>query len=325
MITDLSIRNFKSIKSLDPRCRRVNIFIGEPNTGKSNILESLGLLCGTAHGDIHRFVRFKTISNLFFDDIVDNPVEVSINRKGEKEKLKMTIGLEASGFQGVVARNDSKEVVFTAADYRNIRQGLQIASLRFVRCYHYSPIESFPEINPEYLIPPHGTNLFSVLKSRSELNRQVADMFHSYGLELVLRGQDHSIEVQRRVGSLLVSYPFSSVSDTLRRMVFHLAAIKSNKGSSIVLEEPECNSFPFYTQQLAETIGLDTANQYFISTHNPYFLLSLIEKTLSKDLGVFLTYLEDHETRVKMAGRKALGEMLNLEHDPFLGLRNIIQ
>ncbi len=41
MIEKLAIKNFKSIKELDIDCRRINLFIGEPNTGKSNILEAL--------------------------------------------------------------------------------------------------------------------------------------------------------------------------------------------------------------------------------------------------------------------------------------------
>ncbi len=43
MISNLTIRNFKSIKELSLSCRKLNIFIGEPNTGKSNILEALSL------------------------------------------------------------------------------------------------------------------------------------------------------------------------------------------------------------------------------------------------------------------------------------------
>ena len=43
MIEKLSVKNFKSIKDLSIDCKRINLFIGEPNTGKSNILESLGL------------------------------------------------------------------------------------------------------------------------------------------------------------------------------------------------------------------------------------------------------------------------------------------
>ena len=282
MITRLSVRNFKSIKTLDISCKRVNVLMGEPNVGKSNILESLGFLCGLAHGDIGRYVRFRTVSDLFFDDIVKDPIDISIVRKGEKERTRLELGLHEDGV---------------------VNGGL---------------------IAPDYLVPPDGPNLFSVLRAHPELTGLVASMLGRYGLELVLRDQEHSIEVQRRVGNLIVSHPLSSVSDTLRRMVFHWAVVKSNKGATIVLEEPESNSFPFYTQQLAETIGLDRSNQFLISTHNPYFLLSLIEKTPRKDIAVLLTHLDGHTTRVKVASSKLLSEMLNLEHDPFLGLRNII-
>ncbi len=33
-IREVEIENFKSIKNLKLECKRVNIFIGEPNTGK---------------------------------------------------------------------------------------------------------------------------------------------------------------------------------------------------------------------------------------------------------------------------------------------------
>ncbi|MEP7169716.1 MAG: AAA family ATPase, partial [Bacteroidota bacterium] len=41
----LKIHNFKSVKKLDIPCNRINIFIGKPNVGKSNILEALSLFC----------------------------------------------------------------------------------------------------------------------------------------------------------------------------------------------------------------------------------------------------------------------------------------
>jgi predicted ATPase len=34
MITELHVRNFKSVKAVDLKCSRINVFIGEPNTGK---------------------------------------------------------------------------------------------------------------------------------------------------------------------------------------------------------------------------------------------------------------------------------------------------
>jgi AAA15 family ATPase/GTPase len=43
-IKTIEIKNFKSIRHQKIEdCRRVNVFIGYPNVGKSNILEALGL------------------------------------------------------------------------------------------------------------------------------------------------------------------------------------------------------------------------------------------------------------------------------------------
>lgn len=80
MISHLKIKNFKSIRDLSLDCKRVNVFIGEPNTGKSNILESLGILSFNYHGyygdDAKRFVRFGNTSNLSYDEILDEEIEI---------------------------------------------------------------------------------------------------------------------------------------------------------------------------------------------------------------------------------------------------------
>ena len=43
MIKNLQINNYKSINQIDLNCSRINVLIGEPNSGKSNILEALDL------------------------------------------------------------------------------------------------------------------------------------------------------------------------------------------------------------------------------------------------------------------------------------------
>jgi AAA15 family ATPase/GTPase len=40
----VEIKNFKSIKQTHFDCERVNVLIGKPDVGKSNIFEALGLL-----------------------------------------------------------------------------------------------------------------------------------------------------------------------------------------------------------------------------------------------------------------------------------------
>ena len=44
MIEEIKIKNFKSIKDLTLNCNKINVFIGKPNVGKSNVLEAIGLL-----------------------------------------------------------------------------------------------------------------------------------------------------------------------------------------------------------------------------------------------------------------------------------------
>ena len=45
-ISHVHINNFKSIKDVTLNdCRRINLFIGKPNVGKSNLLEAMSLFC----------------------------------------------------------------------------------------------------------------------------------------------------------------------------------------------------------------------------------------------------------------------------------------
>ena len=82
MINELEIHNFKSIKDLTLPCKRFNIFIGEPNTGKSNILEALGLLSFIGvrqyvlDSSLDGFVRHEQTSQLFFDEEIGDAIRV---------------------------------------------------------------------------------------------------------------------------------------------------------------------------------------------------------------------------------------------------------
>jgi hypothetical protein len=82
-ITTLRIQNFKSIKDVEMKPRRVNIIIGEPNVGKSNILEAMSLLGGMFFdGDkfMEGQIRYGIIRNLFYDN--DWSKEISVVGEG---------------------------------------------------------------------------------------------------------------------------------------------------------------------------------------------------------------------------------------------------
>ncbi len=83
LIKRLIVKNFKSIRQMELNCRRVNVFIREPNSGKSNILESLGLLSHLYHaGNLFDYVRTNIILDLFYDRDISKPIEIFIYDKG---------------------------------------------------------------------------------------------------------------------------------------------------------------------------------------------------------------------------------------------------
>jgi len=67
------ITNFKSLKDVTlSDCKRINLLIGKPNVGKSNILEAIGTYSlpyiKYSEGEkINQFIRLENIPELFFD------------------------------------------------------------------------------------------------------------------------------------------------------------------------------------------------------------------------------------------------------------------
>ena len=80
-------------------------------------------------------------------------------------------------------------------------------------------------------------------------------------------------------------------------------------------EEPEAHALPYYTKYLAERIALDDRNQYFITTHNPYFLMAVLEKAPRREAAVFVTYLEGTETRVARLSDDKIEELMDMGAD----------
>jgi hypothetical protein len=136
-------------------------------------------------------------------------------------------------------------------------------------------------------------------------------------------------ETEMKFGRMLkedVLCPFSYhlLSDTLQRIIFYFVAIQTNKKSTLVFEEPEVHSFPPYIKFLAEKIALDNNNQYFVSTHNIDFLLSLLSKTPKQDIAIFLTYMKNYQTGVKLLNDENIKNILDLKIDLFFNINKFL-
>jgi len=320
MIKRLSIRNFKSVRNLELACDRINIFIGEPNTGKSNILEAIGLLSFLFYGSfaptpplLEKFVRFESMINLFYDENLE-----------EKIEIESDLGVLNIEFDGDF-RIKWKDKLRVTADYRGVRERFPgIEELRAFKFYRFEVLDSFLKREPSFLLPPAGENLLTVLMTHKDLRKFVSEVFRKFGLRVVLKPQEDKIEVQKEIEDVVIAHPYALCSETLQRIIFYLTAIKTNKDSIIAFEEPESHAFPYYTKYLAERIALDkNNNQFFISTHNPYFLLPLVEK--AQDVAVFITFMEDYQTKVKKLSSEEIESVLDIGMDVFFNIERFLE
>ena len=327
MFDHLEIRNFKSVEHVALNCRRVNVLIGKPNTGKSNILESLGLISYVGHanrgGSLDSFVRCEDVSNLFHGGLLGRSVEITLHRSrslGEElrvqERVGLVLGYVNGRFKGGVGeegliRERGTEPIRTPIDpnaYAVMGNGLTLTvsqgdgALGIVptcKFYRFAPLATFPVKAGGFLSPPSGANILSLLLRDIELANEVNPLFSESGLKLGLNAEENRIDVLTEYGNSSFSHPYHLTSAHLQRLVFHIAALRTNSDSLVVLEDPECHPYSSHSEDLAQSIALDDrGNQFFVSTHSPQFLKSLLEKIPPGDVAVFKTNYYDYRTRV---------------------------
>ena len=365
IINELTIKNFKSLKEIKiEQCKQVNVFIGKPNTGKSNILEAISLLSGNIDENkkfLEGSVYYEKINDLFNMQDNSNPISVVSNvgtiqlsyfpsdkkfvwfaDNNGIDSLKNTLKFSSSNdainnfvkekkfAQEETQKSDTYEMML-ADKYRGKitiredsysfclinREGVIVNSdlIRFspVRSYHYKrkAIHGNPESG--YLIPPHGDNLLNVIRHSDKLQEVAGDFFKQYNFDLVLvqREEDanNEINIQRKLGAVHVQLPYTLAADTFQRMIFHLAAIYSNKDAVILFEEPEAHTYAPYQSFLVDEIIADEQNQYFITTHSNDIFDSLLREATEK-VAVFIVGYEDSQTKVRQLSEEEISNYL---------------
>jgi hypothetical protein len=315
MFSHIAINNFKSVRQLEFDPKRVNLFIGEPNTGKSNIVEALAFFSASNAANFKEEVRFKVAADLFFDQKVTTPIVV------EADELKLSLTFQGGGFQGAF--------VWPGAPGAHFSMNFQSVTSWFVPAgnihrYVFKPVALFQNPKPGVLNPPFGNNLVAVLFANEELRQRVGAVFKARGFRLQLKPTESELLISKDVNDEIYSYPWPSVSETLRRIVFFMAVLETNRDAILLLDEPEANTSPFYTKYLAERIALDETNQFFITTHNPYLLGSILAKAPADQVAVFVTYMENFETKLKPITGQRLTEVVDLSSDVFFNLEKLL-
>jgi AAA15 family ATPase/GTPase len=324
MIRELQIRNFKSVKALDLKCNRINVFIGEPNTGKSNILETIGLLhlFADQHEDFSRdevsfMLRVSQWTQLFRNQDPSQPASVSTDKVGVELRYN-------DERKQIDVYTDKKKVTSLRPDLLFVA-GERPPSVRFA-LYRFRKRDEFPSRETKFVVPPDAPNLLELLRKKDVL-QGLQPLLGEVNLDLDLTSRTIRLERQTAGEGIreTIYLPYSALSESLRRIIFYTAIVLGNKNMVIALDMPEANMHPPHIKKLAELIADDADNQYFITTYSPYLLMSLIEKTPKNDLNVFLTYLEDHETKVKTLTNEQMEEILDMDMDVFFNLDKFLE
>ena len=142
-----------------------------------------------------------------------------------------------------------------------------------------------------------------------------------------MRADARRLEVMKDVEGLRVAYPYSGADDTLRRFGFHMAAMDSSREAVILLEEPESHSYPGYIMRLAEAERMvaHASNQFFVTTHSPYFFDSVLEnmvpyESLMPELAVFVVYYKNFQTKIRQMSDE---EVRGLQRDSLVVFNNL--
>lgn len=332
MIEELQIRNFKSIKDLKLKCKKLNVFIGYPNSGKSNIIEALALKSQNAvdsnrehNGSFlsKKIFRYTDINSLFFDNNINQPIEVITDSQESILEFAMTEnGVIENKINFYFDKNLQQNP--TKFQFNGSISNYGDNANTNVRYYEYTKFEKFEAAFLPYLNVPNGTNIPGLLISNPENRKWVSDFLKSFGFSLNLNPTENSIIISKVIDEIIYSYPYQTLSETVQRVIFYILALKTNQNCTLLFDEPETNTFPLYTKFLAESFALDSTNQFFITTHNPYLLENLIQKTKIEDLNVCLIKMENYETQVNVLNEEQISKVLDLSSDVFFNFDNLI-
>ena len=273
------------------------------------------------------YLRFEEIQDLFYDGLMEEKIEVIVNRQDifsteisfDRDNFKMKNKINSS--KGMPIGRESELVLNHSGSTKpdmNINEIEDLRSFRFVKYYKFLRQNSFPKFYPSSLLPPHGSNLFSLASSNKKIRELITILVKDLNLKLMLKSKDKKIELVKQKDDVITSFPYITTSDTLQRIIFFSTAMESNRDSTLIFEEPESFAFPYYTKYLGERIAFDEKNQYFISTHNPYLLLAILEKSPKDTVNVFVAHLEDSETKVRVLADEEIPILMDSE--PFFNL-----
>lgn len=357
-IKNIEIKNFKSIRHVKiDECRRINVFVGYPNVGKSNLIEALSLFSiDRPNLDFTSFVRVEEPTTLFFNGNVNEKIEIRLN---EDNRFVASTDNDTLLFQRQLADKGAsfdemgpgvQQKIYDILNFTKTVKSNRIDNWDSIFTRQPRSVDFDKELGPGYLpdikryifkkdvtpvtgkydtlAVPYGANLFDIMYTRADIGGDLANLLEEYGLKLLYNATDKKFSILKDINKGVVfTIPYNLVADTLQRLFFYKVAIKSNKESILLFEEPEAHMFPPYISKFTADVIYDQGgNQFFMATHSPFVINDFMENLKKKDYSIYVTGYrkETGETMVRQLTDQELHEIYQFGTDLFLNLENYL-
>lgn len=350
-IKKIQIKNFKSIQHLEiDDCRRINLFVGYPNVGKSNILEALSIFSiDETNYDFSSFVRIENLTTLFYNGEINKQAEIRIN---DKHRFVLRFQKDIVSFEQQFERaetsfekEDSRGVYSDGGNNVLVKKKFQLVEdkrsvinygtgpigkenwLREIRKYEFSKRIQYLNQGYSTLSYPYGENIFNIISTNEVLRKEVEELFRPYNLELLYDSRAQGFTILKRTSNGIFTIPYELIADTLQRVIFYKSAVLSNKQSVLLFEEPEAHMFPPYISKFAADAMYDkNDNQFFINTHSPFVINDLMENMKKEELNIYIVGYkkETGETVVRRLTDAELHEIYQYGIDLYMNLENFL-
>ena len=333
-VKHIEITNFKSIKHLEINdCNMINVFIGMPNAGKSNILEALAnFQYNIENGnriynkiDIKKYpldeiIRYNLISELFFEGNINLKSKIKINDL----ILSLSYDFKSSNNFNL----DDHKFSFEKGSI----SGNQLLSDQFndfikIKFYKFKGFNFENIINQlTSLNHPFGENLTEIIASNPNLRNVVNDLFKQNNLKLLIEKGTNKLKIFKEYqDGTVFSLPYELIADTLQRLIFYKAAIMSNQNSVLLFEEPEAHCFEPYILEFTNAVKYDkNNNQFFIVTHSDFIIQEFLrDKESKKNTTIYLVNNVDGETKLKLLDKNKNEDVYEFGMNPFFNFENL--
>lgn len=286
-------------------CKKINVFIGMPNAGKSNILEAISLFGLLEKRDLNlkKIVRFKDFTDLFFEGNFNDDfaiIEIESTRLALQYRNGLNLLIKNKNINEVSSINIDNlgNLKCTKKEFEHI-----IRSNIEIKKYSFNENRESVFSNEKSLTFPFGENIGQIISSNPKLRTEVNDFFKLNKLKLLIDKGTYELRIFKEYqDGTVFTLPYEMIADTLQRLIFYKAAMMSNENSVLLFEEPEAHCFEPYILEFTNAVKYDeNNNQFFIVTHSDFIIKEFLRDDESKEnTNIYLVNNVDGETKVKL-------------------------